>query len=315
MFKRLKKENFEKVSIYLFIKFLLNLKIKQRKNLSSKFKLNKDFINLFLNVEKKLHKKKLEIYWTLIPALILFIIGAPSLSVLYSISEVIAPELTIKAVGNQWFWTYEYSINTKSREVQNKNIDFVLSLFKSYSKFKGVNLYKLNYNIYNILKLNFKSDYNRNNGLILNVDSIIRKNKQELDIKETDSSYKIKTSKKLIYESHMILEDELKSGELRLLEVDYWLILPINIEIRLLVSSVDVIHSFAVPSFGVKVDGIPGRTNEVPLFIKRKGVFYGQCSELCGVNHGFMPIVVQSMNKKSFTDILIELIGQNFGRE
>jgi heme/copper-type cytochrome/quinol oxidase subunit 2 len=95
----------------------------------------------------------------------------------------------------------------------------------------------------------------------------------------------------------LILEEELKQGELRLLEVDYWLILPINIEIRLLVSSVDVIHSFSVPSFGIKVDGIPGRTNEVPLFIKRKGIFYGQCSELCGVNHGFMPIVVQTMNK------------------
>jgi heme/copper-type cytochrome/quinol oxidase subunit 2 len=87
------------------------------------------------------------------------------------------------------------------------------------------------------------------------------------------------------------------------------LILPINVEIRVLVSSADVIHSFAVPSLGIKVDGVPGRTNEVPLFIKRKGIFYGQCSELCGVNHGFMPIVVQAMNKTAFIDIMVELMG------
>lgn len=78
---------------------------------------------------------------------------------------------------------------------------------------------------------------------------------------------------------------------------------------RFLVSSADVIHSFAVPALGLKVDGVPGRTNEVPVFIKRKGIFYGQCSELCGVNHGFMPIVVQAVNRNAFIDIMVTILG------
>jgi cytochrome c oxidase subunit 2 len=82
------------------------------------------------------------------------------------------------------------------------------------------------------------------------------------------------------------------------------MLLPLNTQLRLLVTGEDVIHSFAVPSLGVKVDGVPGRMNEVPLFIKRKGVFYGQCSELCGVNHGFMPIVVQSVSRSYFIKLL-----------
>lgn len=131
---------------------------------------------------------------------------------------------------------------------------------------------------------------------------------QTLNYRLTDFGKPI-SSQKLIYESHMILEDELKKGELRLLEVDYWLILPINMEMRFLVSSADVIHSFAVPALGLKVDGVPGRTNEVPVFIKRKGIFYGQCSELCGVNHGFMPIVVQAVNRNAFIDIMVTILG------
>lgn len=106
------------------------------------------------------------------------------------------------------------------------------------------------------------------------------------------------------FESHLINEDELLPGQLRLLEVDFWLMLPINSEIRLLITSNDVIHSFAVPSLGVKTDGVPGRLNEVPLFIKKKGVFYGQCSELCGLNHAFMPIVVQTASPRFIYYIL-----------
>jgi len=94
------------------------------------------------------------------------------------------------------------------------------------------------------------------------------------------------------FDSYMIPEEMLQPGDLRLLEVDNSLHLPVGIPIRLLITSADVIHSWAVPSLGVKVDAIPGRLNEVYLLIFREGEFYGQCSELCGVNHGFMPIKV-----------------------
>lgn len=94
------------------------------------------------------------------------------------------------------------------------------------------------------------------------------------------------------FDSYMIPEEMLQPGDLRLLEVDNSLHLPVGIPIRLLITSADVIHSWAIPSLGVKVDAIPGRLNEVYILIFREGEFYGQCSELCGVNHGFMPIKV-----------------------
>lgn len=93
----------------------------------------------------------------------------------------------------------------------------------------------------------------------------------------------------------MLLEDELKVGELRLLDVDNRLQLPGGVYVRLLVTAADVLHAFAVPAFGVKVDAIPGRLNEVILLVERPGTYYGQCSELCGVNHAFMPIGVDVM--------------------
>jgi heme/copper-type cytochrome/quinol oxidase subunit 2 len=335
--KKPKNFSLENLRIYLLLKSILNFNKKQKKMLLSTLNFNVDnnkvYKNQFLQVEKKLHKKKLEIYWTLIPALILFIIGAPSLSVLYSISELVAPELTIKAIGNQWFWTYEYSINIKSNlQIKKNNMEELINKSKildllNYSSNMDFKLSKDFISIFDeksLLNLKGADEYGSDKLCAEYINSFFKAFKKQLlercnfndfikykleTIEQQNS--KIKSSGKLIYESHMILEDELKRGELRLLEVDYWLILPINIEIRLLVSSVDVIHSFSVPSFGVKVDGIPGRTNEVPLFIKRKGIFYGQCSELCGVNHGFMPIVVQAMNKKSFTDILLELTGNS----
>jgi len=103
------------------------------------------------------------------------------------------------------------------------------------------------------------------------------------------------------FDSYMINENDLPIGGLRLLEVDNRLVLPINTHIRLLVTSADVIHSWAVPSLGVKVDAIPGRLNQTEIYIRRPGVFYGQCSELCGVNHGFMPIVVEAVDNSTFT--------------
>lgn len=109
-------------------------------------------------------------------------------------------------------------------------------------------------------------------------------------------------SPSLRFDSYMLNDNDLPIGGFRLLEVDNRLILPVKVHIRVLVTSTDVIHSWAVPSFGIKVDAIPGRLNQVALYIKRDGFFYGQCSELCGVNHGFMPINVQSVDYNLFVN-------------
>lgn len=99
----------------------------------------------------------------------------------------------------------------------------------------------------------------------------------------------------LVFDSYILPEDELSIGDFRLLEVDNRLVLPTNTHIRLIVTSGDVLHSWTVPSFGVKIDACPGRLNEASLFIKRSGVFFGQCSEICGINHGFIPIAVEAL--------------------
>jgi len=98
----------------------------------------------------------------------------------------------------------------------------------------------------------------------------------------------------------MISTDELEKGQLRLLEVDNRILVPVDTTIRIIVTSADVIHSFGIPSLGVKVDAIPGRLNETSFFINRPGVFYGQCSELCGVLHAFMPIVIEAVDNEKF---------------
>lgn len=102
------------------------------------------------------------------------------------------------------------------------------------------------------------------------------------------------------FESYMIPTEDLEKGNLRLLEVDNRLLLPINSHVQLTVTAADVLHCWAVPSLGVKVDACPGRLNQTSVFIKRPGVFYGQCSEICGVNHGFMPIVVTGVDMREF---------------
>jgi cytochrome c oxidase subunit 2 len=173
---------------------------------------------LFLKPKKYSHNTTLEIVWTITPAIILMLIAIPSFSLLYSMDELIDPAMTIKAIGHQWYWTYEYS------------------------------------------------DYN------------------------------IDGNESLIIESYMLPEDSLQEGQLRLLDVDNRIKVPINTHIRLISTSTDVIHSWAIPSFGIKIDAVPGRLNQVSLFVQREGVYYGQCSEICGVNHGFMPIVVEAVS-------------------
>jgi cytochrome c oxidase subunit 2 len=173
--------------------------------------------------QKFTHSSILEIVWTILPAIILLIIAVPSFALLYSLDELIDPVVTLKVVGHQWYWSYEYS---------------------DYATLEG--------------------------GESLNFDS------------------------------YMIATNDLTHGSFRLLEVDNRVVLPVNTHIRLLVTAADVLHCWAVPSFGIKVDACPGRLSQASLFIKREGVYYGQCSEICGVNHGFMPIVVKGVSVDTF---------------
>jgi heme/copper-type cytochrome/quinol oxidase subunit 2 len=180
----------------------------------------------------------IEIVWTIIPTIILILIAIPSFTLLYAMDEIIDPKLTVKIIGYQWFWSYEYA------------------------------------QAYDIIEFDYLKD-------ILGY-----KNRFYRDY--------------LIYDSVMLTEDELQLGYHRLLEVDRKLILPVKTHIKFLITGADVIHSWAVPSFGIKVDAVPGRMSQIGAYIKYEGVFYGQCSELCGVNHGFMPIAVKVVGYSNF---------------
>lgn len=171
------------------------------------------------------HSSLLEIIWTIIPAVILVFIAVPSFTLLYSIDEIINPEVTLKIIGHQWYWSYEYS-------------DYI--------------------------------------------------------------NMSVRSSETLAFDSYMTPTAELVKGSFRLLEVDNRVVLPTDTHIRLLITAADVIHCWAVPSFGIKIDACPGRLTQGALFIKRPGVYYGQCSEICGVNHGFMPIVVRAVSGERF---------------
>lgn len=185
------------------------------------------------------HAPLLEIIWTLIPALILVFVAIPSFSLLYSMDEIIEPLLTIKVIGHQWYWSYEFL---------DPNI-----LFKLY----------------------YES---------LDIDAKPIKEFKPLEVTCN-------------FDSYMLTDDQLsKENSLRLLEVDNKLYLPVETNVRLLITSADVLHSWTVPALGVKLDACPGRLNQTSLYIKRPGTFYGQCSEICGVNHGFMPIAVVGLN-------------------
>ena len=104
------------------------------------------------------------------------------------------------------------------------------------------------------------------------------------------------------FESYMVPTSDLREGYLRLLEVDNRLVLPTKAHIQVTVTAADVLHCWAVPALGIKVDACPGRLNQTSVFIKRAGTFYGQCSEICGVNHGFMPIVIKGFNYNNFAE-------------
>lgn len=162
------------------------------------------------------HNTLLEMIWTAAPVLVLVFIAFPSFKLLYMMDVTPKAELTIKAIGNQWYWTYEYP------------------------------------------------------------DHHIR------------------------FDSNILPDNQIKAGQFRLFEVDNRVIVPTHTNIRVITTSSDVIHSWAVPAFGVKRDSVPGRLNETWFNVRKEGVYYGQCSELCGVKHGFMPIVVEAVSRAKF---------------
>ena len=174
------------------------------------------FFNSYTN-RFLLEGQTIEVIWTIVPALILIFIALPSLRLLYLLDEVNTPRVTVKAIGHQWYWRYEYS---------------------------------------------------------------------DIGVVEFDS--------------YIVPTNELEERGFRLLDVDNRVVIPINTQIRVLVSAADVIHSWTVPALGIKADGIPGRLNQVRFNARRPGLFYGQCSEICGANHRFMPIVVERTSTKSF---------------
>nr|YP_009058375.1 cytochrome c oxidase subunit II [Gadopsis bispinosus]BAP40378.1 cytochrome c oxidase subunit II [Gadopsis bispinosus] len=164
-----------------------------------------------------LDSQEIEIIWTILPAIILILIALPSLRILYLMDEINNPHLTVKAIGHQWYWSYEYT------------------------------------------------DYEN-----------------------------------LEFDSYMINTQDLNPGQFRLLEADHRMVIPAESPIRVLVSAEDVLHSWAVPALGVKMDAVPGRLNQTAFIASHPGVFYGQCSEICGANHSFMPIVVEATPLEHF---------------
>ena len=174
------------------------------------------------NPSKTTHNVTVEVLWTLIPCLILIVMAVPSFKILYKQDTIPKVDLTIKAVGYQWYWGYEYP---------DENI---------------------------------------------------------------------------IFESYMIKEENLKENQPRLLTVDNEVVVPVNKVVKVLITANDVLHAWALPSFGVKRDAVPGRINETWFKAEKVGTYYGQCSELCGIQHAFMPITVRVVTDEEYATWLAE---------
>uniref|UniRef100_A0AAU6W919 Cytochrome c oxidase subunit 2 n=1 Tax=Tinodes ventralis TaxID=3144872 RepID=A0AAU6W919_9NEOP len=172
-------------------------------------------INKLINLNL-IENQTIEMIWTIIPSIFLINIALPSLQLIYLIDETNSPSLTLKIIGHQWYWSYEYS------------------------------------------------DFNQIN-----------------------------------FDSYMIKENS-NLNNFRLLDVDNRIIMPMNTQIRALASSYDVIHAWTIPSLGMKMDAMPGRLNQMSFLLNRPGLFFGQCSEICGMNHSFMPISLESINMNFF---------------
>jgi heme/copper-type cytochrome/quinol oxidase subunit 2 len=198
------------------------------------------------------------------------LISIPTFSLIFSLDSSVDPVYTIKVIGRQWYWTYDLDV------VINNNIVGLDTLDVEKLKI-DVNVEKSKQNQVVFIRV---SDYN----------------KYGLRLSENAKPVSFE------FDSNLVFDDDLSKGTHRLLEVDNRLFLPVGVPIRLLITSTDVLHSWAVPSLGIKVDAVPGRLNQFVVEIKRPGVFYGQCSELCGPFHGFMPIVVQAVSLEKFEE-------------
>ncbi len=172
---------------------------------------------------KTTHNTFIEILWTGIPVIILIFMAIPSFKLVYQQDVIPETDMTIKVIGHQWYWEYQYPEHGD-----------------------------------------------------------------------------------LSFESYMVPDDELEEGDIRLLTVDNHLVLPANKNIHVLVTGGDVLHSFAMPSLGVKKDAVPGRLNETWFNIDEPGIYRGQCSEICGTGHGYMPIVIEALNETDFNNWIIE---------
>lgn len=210
------------------------------------------------------HGTTIEIIWTILPAIILLLIAVPSFALLYAMDEIIDPVLTVKVIGHQWYWSYEYSDYSVVYSNRLEGYHTPEELAATESLYRSIG-YKSDKSMFEILYA-------------------------PIVVPETT----------IKFDSYMVHEDELNLGDLRLLKTDMPLFLPKNTHVRLLITSSDVLHSWAVPAFGVKLDAVPGRLNQTSLYLKNTGTFYGQCSELCGVNHAFMPIEVYVVNPINF---------------
>jgi heme/copper-type cytochrome/quinol oxidase subunit 2 len=288
------------------------------------------------DIYKFTHNTSIEIIWTIIPSVVLVLIGIPSFILLYAIDEIINPDFIVKCIGHQWYWSYEVERFFSARKEFKFSHPFMdsfidSSFYKNYEfcKILGFvpgrrpnpdntnyifgfymylkifeNFYKITTSIINgndndilnysntLLFTKGKLLFNKGDKFIelfINLDNVKNKKISEINfsecVKNEDRAY-------TNFTSYMVNESDLNSGNLRLLEVDNPLYIPLKSHIDLLVTSDDVLHSWTIPSFGIKCDAVPGRLNHSNLFVERAGIYYGQCSEICGVNHGFMPIKV-----------------------
>ncbi len=246
------------VLVFAFICLTHQQKLLKRKNIVN------DYINFKL--QRFNHAPLLEFFRTVVPTALLFIMGWPSFKVLYAMEQLIDPYHTIIIIGNQWYWTYQYS-----------DFDIVSDIMIQLDSSK------------NVLEL-------------LSLSSILLNENQEMIKKAFNSKFFIQKlaeylrnfeESKIIYDCVIISDENLPLGYPRMLSTDQVLVLPAYVSIRLLITSSDVIHSWALPSHGIKMDAIPGRVNQVVFLGLGWGTFWGQCSESCGINHGFMPIEVR----------------------
>jgi heme/copper-type cytochrome/quinol oxidase subunit 2 len=223
------------------------------------------------------HSGNLEFLWILVPSLILLKIASPSLVLLYFLDFPGEPVYNITVIGNQWYWTYEYN-------------DFDLrSIFSKIVRQDGFfnNLDKNILELNNLLKTARWKEF-----------EVIKEDVLKFYYENEVNSIFSQLPTRISVDSNMVITQDLSQP--RLLTTDQVLVLPSNTPVRLLITANDVIHSWAVPNFGIKVDAVPGRINQVVLETYVLGSVWGQCSELCGVNHGFMPIEIRVLSLPDF---------------